>query len=262
MEKLHELKINVVYIDVNKINPNPYQPRKYFDEKLLKELCISVQKYGLIEPIVVRNLKGDIYEMISGERRLKAYKKLGLDKIECIINNMGEKDSAYISLIENIQRKNLNIIEEAQAYQSMMVYFGYSKEDMANIIGKNEKEIENKLKILTLNKDIKQIILDSNLSLEHAVLIADIKDDIMKEEILQKTINLGLNIVNTKRLIQKCISNVKYPKRKIKGYLSDINLFTNTIKDAVSDMQNLGVNTMYTINKNENGYEIKIKVCT
>ncbi|MDE6182634.1 MAG: ParB/RepB/Spo0J family partition protein, partial [Eubacteriales bacterium] len=159
-------KREITYLPVAKIIPNPYQPRKIFNQNALVDLAESIKIYGVLEPICVRYIKG-IYEVIAGERRLIASKRAGLLEIPCIITNITDKDSASIALIENIQRENLNFFEEAEGFQNLMVNFGYTQEDISKIVGKKQSTISNKMRLLRLPKDIKATILENNLSERH-----------------------------------------------------------------------------------------------
>ncbi len=134
MQSLQNNQKEIIYLDVEKIYPSPYQPRKTFEENSIDELSLSIVKYGVIEPILVRELKGSFYELIAGERRLKACKKIGIEKIPAIISHISEKDSACMTLIENVQRERLNFIEEAEGFQTLMVDFGYTQEEISKIL--------------------------------------------------------------------------------------------------------------------------------
>ena len=164
MQSLNNNQKEIIYLDVEKIYPNPYQPRKIFEENSIEELSISIEKYGVLEPILVREVKGSFYELVAGERRLKACKKIGIAKIPAIITNINKKDSACMALIENVQRERLNFIEEAEGFQTLMVDFGYTQEEIAKIIGKKQSTISNKLRLLKLKKDIKNTIIQNKLT--------------------------------------------------------------------------------------------------
>lgn len=263
MKKLKKQKKVVRYLDVMRICPNPYQQRKNFDEISLKELAKSIEVYGVIEPICVRYIKGDRFELISGERRLRACKILNIRAIPAIIINMGCRESASISLIENMQRDSLNFIEEAEGFQTLMVSFGYTREDIAKTVGKRESIISNKLELLKLKKDIKRIIIENNLSESHAHLLLKLENEELQKEVLHKVIELELDAKNMDELIKETLenySNVYKKTQKIKGYIGDIRIFTNTIKSAVDVMNSSGIGTDYLVEKKDGFYEIKIKV--
>ncbi|MBP7223553.1 MAG: ParB/RepB/Spo0J family partition protein, partial [Sedimentibacter sp.] len=139
---------NIVHINVNKIIPNKNQPRKNFDEKALEELSQSIKSYGIIQPITVRKIYDDIYEIVAGERRYKAVKMLNLDTIPAVVIEVKEEESAAMSLIENLQREDLHFIEEAAAYERLTREFGLSQSQLAEKLGKSQSAIANKVRIL------------------------------------------------------------------------------------------------------------------
>lgn len=265
MQNFKNIQKETIYLDIEKIYPNPYQPRKIFEENTIEELSVSIMEYGVIEPIIVRELKGSFYELVAGERRLKACKKLGMAKIPAIISNVSKKDSACMTLIENVQREKLNFIEEAEGFQTLMVDFGYTQEEIALIIGKKQSTISNKLRLLKLKKDIKNIIIQNKLTERHARALLKINDENIQREILEKILKFDLNIQKTEELVENTIKRLEgkslKTEKKIKGYIGDLRIFTNTIKSAVDVMKESGVNTNYSIIKNKYGYEINIKVC-
>lgn len=255
----------IVYLPVDKIIPNPYQPRKYFDMISLEELAKSIKQYGVIHPISVRFINGSSYELVSGERRLKASKMAGIKIIPTIIVNINDKDSAAIALIENMQRENLNFLEEAEGFQNLMSDFCYTQDELAKILGKSQSTIANKLRILRLSKTIKKIIVENGLTEGHARALLKVEDEKMQKEILSKVTKYGLNVKRTEELIESAFNKnsdreTRKNNNKIKRCFKDVRLFTNTIRQAVQLMNDSGVETNYIINQNENSYEISIKV--
>nr|WP_317357209.1 ParB/RepB/Spo0J family partition protein [uncultured Tyzzerella sp.] len=266
MQSLKNNQKEIVYLDVEKIYPNPYQPRKIFEENAIDELSTSIIQYGVIEPILVRELKGSFYELVAGERRLKACKKIGMTKIPSIICKINKKDSACMALIENVQRERLNFIEEAEGFQTLMVDFGYTQEEIATIIGKKQSTVCNKLRLLRLKKDIKNIIIENKLTERHARALLKLEKEELQKEALEKILKFDLNVQKTEELIENTLKRLEgkslKKEKKIKGYIGDLRIFTNSIKCAVDVMKESGIETNYSVIKNENGYEINIKVCT
>lgn len=264
MQSLNNNQKEIIYLDVEKIYPNPYQPRKIFEENSIEELSISIEKYGVLEPILVREVKGSFYELVSGERRLKACKKIGIAKVPAVITNINKKDSACMALIENVQRERLNFIEEAEGFQTLMVDFGYTQEEIAKIIGKKQSTISNKLRLLKLKKDIKSTIIQNKLTERHARALLKLDNENLQREVLEKILKFDLNIQKTEELVENTIKRLAgkslKTEKKIKGYIGDLRIFTNTIKSAVDVMKDSGVDTNYSVVKNKNGYEINIKV--
>lgn len=264
MKSLLKQKKEITYLPVNKIIPNPYQPRKNFNQNALSDLTESIKVYGVLEPICVRYVRG-IYEVIAGERRLLAAKRAGFTEIPCIISHIPDKDSAFIAIIENIQRENLNFFEEAEGYQNLMVDFGYTQEEIAKVVGKKQSTISNKMRILKLPKEIKKQILEHNLSERHARALLKLNHPNVQKEVLEKIIKYDLSISKTEEFVEKTAKRVSGTtiknNQKIKGYFNDIKIFTNTIKSAVNTMKESGVPTDYSVTKLDDGFEINIKLC-
>ncbi len=253
----------IVNLPIDKIIPNPYQPRKILNKASLEELSRSILKNGIIQPLKVRCINDKIYELVVGERRLMAAKLAGLKEIPAVIVNISDKDTATAELIENIQRENLSFIEEAQGYQDLMVDFGYTQEEIADLMGKELSHINDKLMLLKLSKKIKNIIINEDLKEGHAKAVLKINNELLQEEILKKVIKYGLNVTRTEELIESTLKKLKGAQKeepKIKGYINDIRLFTNTIKGAVNIMREAGIKTDYKMIRINDGYEIRIKV--
>lgn len=255
---------DIIYLDVNKILPSPYQPRKSFDKSTLTDLAKSIKSYGVMQPLSVRYLNRGIYELVAGERRLKAAKLAGLTEIPAIVVNVSDKDSAVMALVENIQRENLGFFEEAEGFQSLMVDFGYTQEEIAGLVGKGQSTVSNKLRTLRLDPVIKGIIVEEGLTERHARALLKLDDVEKQKEALNKVIKYDLNVSKTEELIESMVKKevvkVNAFRGNIKGYITDIRIFTNTIKNAVDLMKEAGVATEYEIVQSEDGYEIKIKV--
>ncbi len=170
-----EVLAGFVELSLDKIVPNPNQPRKNFDEGLLKELSQSIRNFGLLQPISVIK-SGDVYEIIAGERRFRAAKLAGLDKIPVIIKNISQKEKLEVSLVENIQRENLNSIEEALAYSSLIETYQVTQEELADRLGKSRSTITNSIRLLNLDAQIRKWIIDGKLTPGHARAILSVDD--------------------------------------------------------------------------------------
>ena len=264
MENAAVLSYNeVIYLSTDRIIPNPYQPRKNFDLVSLNELSRSIKKYGIIQPLCVRYAYGNKYELISGERRLKAAIIAGLCIIPCVLCNRSDSESAVMALIENLQRDNLNFFEEAEAYQTLMVDFGYYHQKIAELVRKNQSTVSNKMRILRLNKDIKNLIYENGLTERHARALLKVKDENIQREIIDKVAKQGLNVEKTEALIESFMKKKDEDcnkKSKIKFYFNDVSILTNTIKNVVNSMKEAGVNTEYEVIKNDGGCDIKISI--
>ena len=199
---------DIIKIPLNEIRSNPYQPRKTFDEEKLKELSLSIKEHGIIEPIIVKkSIKG--YELVAGERRTKAAKLAGFTKIPAIIRDFDDEQMMEIALIENIQRENLNAIEEARAYDIIIKTNGITQEELATKFGKSRSYITNMLGLLNLSNKVQESILKNEISMSHARAISKIESYETQEEILGKIIKEHLSV----RDIEKLISGEDISKR-------------------------------------------------
>lgn len=200
-------KEKIYYIPIEDIIPNRFQPRLAFDEKELNELANSIIKYGVIQPIVLRNI-GDKYEIIAGERRYKASCLAGLKKVPAIINNTDDNTSAEIALLENLQRKNLSVIEEAQSYKKLMDR-GFTQEEIASKLGVSQSSIANKMRLLNLPKDVQNALLYNKISERHARSLLSLPDVDMQRNLLNKIISEKLTVKQTEEEISAILNRNK-----------------------------------------------------
>lgn len=190
---------SILSIDIKDIIPNKNQPRIDFDDESLKELAKSIETYGLIQPILVRSVKGK-YQIVAGERRWRACKLAGLKEIPSIVKDMGQEESAKIALIENIQREDLNPVEEAQAYKRLMEEFDLTQEELSSQIGKSRSYISNSIRILNLDNEVLDHISSGDLSQGHGKAILSIKDKEEQIKIAKEILNKKLNVRDTENL--------------------------------------------------------------
>ena len=177
----------VVYLYLDDIIPNRFQPRQVFDEKALKELAVSIKEHGVIQPIIVRNI-GNKYEIIAGERRYKASALAGLTKIPAIVRNLDDKESSKVALLENLQRKNLNPIEEARTYQKILELDQMTQEELAKTMGKSQSAVANKLRLLSLSDDVQDALLKEKISERHARALLAVDNQEKQKQLLNKII--------------------------------------------------------------------------
>ena len=245
VKKPEEKTISMILIDM--IRPNPYQPRRKFDNSSLDELCHSIEQYGVIQPINVRKAGKTHFELVAGERRLRAAAMAGHKKIPAIIVDIGENDSAIMALIENLQREDLGYIEEAEGYRNLIKEHGLTQEELAQKIGKSQSTIANKIRILRLSTTVKKTLVDNSLTERHARALLKIKDEQLQLKILQKVIERGLNVRKTEDLVQKALdkycnpSDGKTYKGQVTKSIKDIRIFVNTIRQAIDIMKKSGV---------------------
>lgn len=253
---------NINYISTEIIFPNIYQPRKYFNDEAIDELASSIKSYGIIQPLTVRKMSEDRYELVAGERRLRAAKKLGLTEVPTIIIDITEKDSAAIALLENLQREDLNFIEEAEAFYNLIQDHSYTQDQLAEIMGKKQSTIANKLRLLKLDKSIRQILLENKLTERHARALLKLPDILVQKKILHIVIKKSLNVKGTEDLIDNELlkssnpKNLKDGKKKIKGVFSS-RVYINTIKQV---FDKYGIDANYKSKELENSIEVTISI--
>ncbi|QYR21713.1 ParB/RepB/Spo0J family partition protein [Paenibacillus sp. sptzw28] len=192
----------VIDISLSQLRPNPYQPRKTFDEEAIKELAESIKQHGIIQPIIVRTvLKG--YEIIAGERRFRASQLCGNATISAVVRNFTDQQVMEIALIENLQREDLNAIELSLAYQALMDKFNLTQEELSMKVGKSRSHIANFLRLLSLPEDIKNNVSRGTLSMGHARALAGVKEDSRKKELAEQTIANEWSVRDLEEAIQK-----------------------------------------------------------
>ncbi len=192
-------------ISINSIRPNPFQPRKDFDEEKIKELAASIQEHGLIQPIVVR-AKGDFYELIAGERRWRAIKMLGRQTIPAIIKEYTDGQMLEIALIENLQREDLNPIEEASAYRTLMEEFNLTQEELSNRIGKSRSVIANTLRLLNLPAEVQGMLEEGSITTGHGRTLASLENEGLQVKLARKIANEHLNVRDTEKIVKRLIN--------------------------------------------------------
>lgn len=203
----------IIKIQTHEIVPKEDQPRKSFNDESLQDLADSIKLHGVIQPIIVRKIL-DRYEIVAGERRWRASKILGLDEIPCIIREIDQENADKISLIENVQREDLNPIEEASAYKRLMEEYDLKQEELGEAVGKSRTYITNTIRLLNLDERVIKYIFNGDLTSGHGKALLGIKDKDEQFESAKKIIELGLNVRETETEVQKTKSNKK--KNKVK----------------------------------------------
>lgn len=201
------------FVDINLVEPNREQPRKYFDEDALQELSESIKQYGLIQPILVQDRKS-YYEIIAGERRWRASKLAGLKKVPVIIRNLTEQEIVEISLIENIQREDLNPIEEAQAYKRLLEEFNLKQDEVAERVSKSRTAVTNSLRLLKLCDEVQQMIISNMLSTGHARAIISVEDPEEQYALAQKIFDEKMSVREVEKYIKGMNKTPKIKKKK------------------------------------------------
>ncbi len=244
-------------IPVNKIFPNPNQPRKSFSEDSIIKLADSISQFGIIQPLSVRK-SGEEYELIAGERRLRAAKELNLDFVPCIILEASEEKSAEISIIENLLREDLNIFEQAMAIQTLIDTYGLTQEKVAEKLSNSQSFVANKLRLLRLSALEREIILKNKLTERHARAILRIADEDLRLSILNKIAIEGINVARSEELVEKALDKTNQ-KQKPQTY-KDVSSFYTAINRVIDTMSNSGFKIKSRKVENDNFTELTILI--
>lgn len=234
-------KVKVVNIPLGLIRPNPNQPRKNFDAAGLEELSLSIIQNGVLQPITVRSVR-NFYEIIAGERRFRASKLAGLEKIPAIVVQADENKSALIALLENLQREDLSFFEIAEGYQRLIHDQGITQEELAKKLGKSQSTVANKLRLLRFTPHVQGLIADYSLTERHARALLHLTSEELQCSAAKTIYEQQLNVKQTEDLVRDML-NAQPPKnRKLKiSVYHDMRMFTNTIKQAIGIMRENGV---------------------
>ncbi|NLW70961.1 MAG: ParB/RepB/Spo0J family partition protein [Eubacteriaceae bacterium] len=248
-------------IPIEDIQPNANQPRKSFDDESLAELAESIKAVGIIQPLTVKELGGGKYSLISGERRLRASKIAGLSAVPCVLLRGEGEDFDLMSLIENIQREDINYFEEALAYKQLIERFGFTQQQLAAKIGKTQSTVANKLRLLKLGSDVIEKIIEYRLTERHARVLLTIPDSKMRLEALEKIYKRGLNVRQSEKLVEDLKSQVlmNSSKTNIKNYFN-YRIYTNTIKQAFETIVKTGLEADYSENKFPDKVQVVITI--
>jgi ParB family chromosome partitioning protein len=190
----------ILKIDLNKVHPNPFQPRQTFDEESLNSLAESIKRSGVLQPILVVKLNDENYQLIAGERRLRASKIAGIAEIPAIVTEMSREDQLEVAIIENIQRENLNPLDEAAAYKRLLDEFNHTQEELSEILGKSRSHITNMLRLLTLPDAVKDMVKSGKLTYGHARALVGTEDIV---SVAHQVANQSLNVRQTEKLVKQ-----------------------------------------------------------
>ena len=253
----------IIQIEIDKVIPNIYQPRKYFNEEAIEELSASIKQYGIIQPLTVRR-RGDVYELVAGERRLRAAKLANLGEVPCNIVDITDTESAEIALLENLQREDLNFIEESLAFENLIKEHNFTQQQLAEKLGKNQSTIANKLRILKLPESVKEYLVENGLTERHARALLKLPSEELMLDIVQKVVKLELTVKKTEKLINDTIESLKAEeepekKQNIKFSMS-MQLYVNTLKQAYDAIINTGVDAKYNQIDKGDYLEVVVKI--
>lgn len=254
---------DIISLKVDQIVPNQYQPRTQFDDEKIKELAQTLQTHGIIQPIVVRRKTEELYEVIAGERRLRAAKHLGWETISAIIRDLNDTETASIALIENIQREELSVIEEAKAYEQLLDMHSLTQEALAQRLGKSQSTVANRIRLLTLPEQIQQALMDKKITERHARALMKLKDEALQIKYCDMIIEKQLTVREIDLFIKEYLEKQKKPQKKQKKtkFISkDIRIATNTIKRSLKMIADTGIKVESEEEELDDYYQITIRV--
>lgn len=228
----------VVFLPARAIRPNPAQPRSVFHEDSLNELAESIRQHGILQPLSVRRI-GTSYELIAGERRLRAGQMAGLTEIPCIVMNMDDRESAMTAMIENLQRQDLDFIEEARGIAKLMDTWSMSQEQAAKLLGKSQSAVANKLRLLRHSEPVLDALRQGNLTERHARALLKLPDEISKMRTLEVIVRQGLSVARTEKYIEQLLSGQAQQIKKV-----NLGAFLNNLSLSLQRIQRSGISAV------------------
>lgn len=232
----------ILSLPIDSISPNPYQPRRLFAPEELQELADSIRQLGILQPLTVRS-DGVQWELIAGERRLRAARLAGLTQVPCIVVEADEQRSSVLALVENIQRRDLDFLEEALALSRLIEQFDLSQEECARRVGKSQSAIANKLRLLRLSPQTLCLLRDSGFTERHARALLRLPDSAAQNHAARWIVEHGLTVAKTEEYVETLLVQANQPvKRRPTFILKDVRLFLNTVERGLSMMKSAGVN--------------------
>jgi len=248
-------------IPIDQIIPNRYQPRTIFDDEKIEELARTIHIHGVIQPIVVREFEQDKYEIIAGERRWRAMKKLEWEEVPAIIKNLSDSETASVALIENLQREELSPIEEAMAYGKLLEIHDLTQEALAQRLGKGQSTVANKLRLLKLPQEVQEALLNKEISERHARALIPLKDPQLQVLVLGEIIEKSLNVKQTEERVVKLLNQgEEKPKPKRKAFSKDMRIAVNTIRQSLSMVSDSGIKLDSEEEEFEEFYQFTIRI--
>lgn len=237
------LSSRIRWLPVEELRPNPRQPRRVFDEQGLQELAESIRAYGILQPLTVRRTEGG-FELVAGERRLRAAKLAGERQVPCLVARMGEEDSALLALIENLQRRDLDCWEEAEAIARLIGTYHLTQEQAAEKLGRSQPAVANKLRLLRLSERVRDSLRQKGLSERHARALLRLSDEQIQLHALEEIARRGYNVERTEQYIESLLqeSRITPPKGRGTYIIKDVRLFLNSVDRGLGIMRQAGVN--------------------
>ena len=236
------LSTRVQYIPLGRIRPNPPQPRRSFDEEGLAELAASIRSCGILQPLTVRRAR-EGYELVAGERRLRAARIAGLREVPCLVAQVGEEDSALLALMENLQRRDLDCWEEAQAIARLISRYGLSQEEAARRLGRAQPTVANKLRLLRLPEDVRALLRENGLTERHARALLRLQDPEVQRRAAGDMVRRGMNVAQAEAYVEKLLQSAQVtpPRGRSTYIIKDVRLFLNSVDRGLHLMRQAGV---------------------
>ncbi|ULT57081.1 nucleoid occlusion protein [Neobacillus drentensis] len=261
-QELHiERNEEIKKIPINQIIPNRFQPRTVFDEEKIEELSRTIHIHGIIQPIVVREFAANKYEIIAGERRWRAMKKLGWTEAPAIVKNLSDTETASVALIENLQREELSPIEEAIAYGKLLELHNLTQEALAQRLGKGQSTVANKLRLLKLPQPVQDALLSKVITERHARALIPLKDPEKQVTLLAEVMERNLNVKQTEeRVVRLLEQKNQAPKPKRKAFSKDMRIAVNTIRQSLSMVSDSGINLDSEEEEFDEFYQFTIRI--
>lgn len=252
-------------LGVDAVVPNPFQPRKAFSDDSMQDLAASVREHGIIQPLLVRRT-AEGYELIAGERRLRAAKLAGLSTVPAIVRDLADKEMAELAMIENLQREDLHYLEEAEGFQQLLANFGLTQEELARRVGKNQSTIANKLRLLRLSPEVRRDLIAASLTERHARALLKLEDPVKQQEALAVIRQNTLNVREAEDLVEGLLDDIsremakKAPRQNVVKIIRDVRIFLNTINSVVSEMKKAGLKVKVNQTMDEEFININLKI--
>ncbi len=256
----------IIDLPLESISRNPYQPRKDFNDTELKELAQSITMYGVIQPIIVRKTAIG-YQLVAGERRIRACRMIGKATIPAVIQEMDDQEIAAVALIENLQRRDLNYFEEAEAYSRLISEFGMTQDEVAQTVGRSQSSVANKLRLLRLARELRCLIVPETVTERHARSLLKLNSVHNQKEVLLAIYEKDLTVKETEAVVERLRHN-NLPQenqdgsigQQVSSVIKDARIFMNTIKETVNRAQKIGIDMVMLESETDDEYEIVIRV--
>ena len=249
-------------IPIEKITPNPAQPRRHFDEKPLHSLSDSIRQHGILQPLTVQKMAGGVYLLVAGERRLRAAGLAGLDRVPCILVRASEEESAFLALVENLQRCDLHYIEEAAAIAKIIETYGLSQEETARRLGRSQSAVANKLRLLRLSGQCVALLRQYELTERHARAVLRLSEEDERIAALRRMGEKEMNVAAAEEYVESRLSSLQQsaPGRKSMYIIKDVRLFLNSLRRSMETMRLAGVDAVCDKQESEDEIIMTIRI--